>query len=91
MYVYEIGRQDKKIDVIIYGQIEYCHWKVILNCICYSDGDHGIGLDLLRKMQTDGVNNQIWIATRTCHSDFQHIGNKVLNMRNQCAVKLQHP
>jgi hypothetical protein len=41
-----------------------------------SDGDHGIGLELLRKMQDDSITNRIWIATRSCHADFTHIGNK---------------
>ena len=41
-----------------------------------SDGDHGIGLELLRKMQEGSVSNKIWITTRKCHSDFSHIGNK---------------
>jgi len=40
-----------------------------------SDGDHGVGLELLRKMQEAKVINTIWIATRTCRPDFAHIGN----------------
>ena len=41
-----------------------------------SDGDHGIGLELLRKMQEGSVSNKIWITTRKCNSDFSHLGNK---------------
>ena len=41
-----------------------------------SDGDDGVGLQLLKAMRDDKILNRIWIVTRLCRPDYHHIGNK---------------
>ena len=41
-----------------------------------SDGDHGIGLKMLRVMQEQQITNCIWIVTRDCSPGFSHIGQR---------------
>jgi hypothetical protein len=41
-----------------------------------SDGDYGVGLKLLRAMQDKEVVSRLFVATRTCASDFAHIGQR---------------
>jgi hypothetical protein len=41
-----------------------------------SDGDHGVGLRLLREMQTKDVTNRLFVATRTCKPGCSHIGQR---------------
>ncbi len=41
-----------------------------------SDGDDGVGSELLKAMVNDNVLNTIWIATRSCKADYKHIGAK---------------
>ena len=41
-----------------------------------SDGDDGIGLQLLKSMREDNATNQLWMVTRTCQTDFSHIGKR---------------
>ncbi len=41
-----------------------------------SDGDHGVGLHLLRHMQTQKMDNIICIVARDCKSDYSHIGKR---------------
>ena len=33
-----------------------------------SDSDYGVGLELLKAMQQDGVTDTIWVVSRTCDS-----------------------
>ena len=57
-----------------------------------SDGDHGVGLELLKKMQNSNIINCIWFATRTCKPGYQHIGTKrfdhVKNLCEQASKRL---
>ena len=41
-----------------------------------SDGDEGVGMELLKAMSEANVSNRVWIATRTCNRDYKHIGKK---------------
>ena len=41
-----------------------------------TDGDDGIGLELLKAMREANVCDRLWIATRTCKQDYVHIGKK---------------
>ena len=41
-----------------------------------SDGDYGIGLELLKAMREADICDRLWIATRTCKQDYVHIGKK---------------
>ncbi len=43
-----------------------------------SDCDHGVGLHLLRHMQTQKMDNIICIVARDCTSDYSHIGKRCL-------------
>ena len=41
-----------------------------------SDGDWGVGFNMLKFMQDDNIVNFVLIVTRNCSSDFKHIGKK---------------
>ncbi len=41
-----------------------------------SDGDHGVGLHLLRHMQSQKMDNMICVVARDCTSDYSHIGKR---------------
>jgi hypothetical protein len=41
-----------------------------------SDGDHGVGLRLLKEMQSKNIIDKMLIACRSCSHDYQHIGNR---------------
>ena len=41
-----------------------------------SDGDHGVGLELLKSMKNNHHINYALFATRTCSPDYVHIGKK---------------
>ncbi len=41
-----------------------------------SDGDDGVGSEILKAMISEDVRNMIWIATRKCRPDYKHIGAK---------------
>lgn len=41
-----------------------------------SDGDHGVGLKLLRAMQDKEVVSRLFVVTRKCNPDFAHIGQR---------------
>jgi hypothetical protein len=51
-----------------------------------SDRDWNCGLELLKSMKSSNLTNTLWIATRTCSSDFKHIGNRRFElMTSLCA------
>lgn len=41
-----------------------------------SDGDHGVGLSLLKAMQRRDIVNKLFVATRTCKPGYAHIGQR---------------
>lgn len=41
-----------------------------------SDGDYGVGLQLLKAMQRQTVVNKLLVATRTCGPNYAHIGQR---------------
>lgn len=41
-----------------------------------SDGDHGVGLKLLRAMQEKNVVGKLFVVTRSCATDYAHIGKR---------------
>lgn len=49
-----------------------------------SDGDHGVGLEMLRAMQNSNVTDTVWVVTRACSPTYQHIGKR----RFELAVRL---
>ena len=51
-----------------------------------SDGDDGVGLQLLKAMRDDKILNRIWIVTRLYGPDYHHIGKARLNTRGKHVV-----
>ena len=41
-----------------------------------SDGDHGVGFELLKSMMENKLTNTVCLATRICNPGFQHIGKR---------------
>ena len=41
-----------------------------------SDGDHSVGLELLRSMRNAGMVDTVCVATRTCAPTYKHIGKR---------------
>jgi hypothetical protein len=41
-----------------------------------SDGDHGVGLRLLKEMQQEDIVNKLFVATRICNPGYTHIGQR---------------
>jgi hypothetical protein len=60
MYAFRIGDDDGNIKT------ENFH----------SDGDYGVGLNLLKHMQSQNIVNRMFIVARNCSPGFRHIGNR---------------
>ena len=60
MYAFRIGDDDGNIKT------ENFH----------SDGDYGVGLNLLKHMQSHNIFNKVFIVARNCTPGFRHIGNR---------------
>ncbi len=41
-----------------------------------SDGDYGMGLNLLKKMQQKNALNKLFVTTRSCYPGFAHLGSR---------------
>ena len=41
-----------------------------------SDGDYGMGLNLLKKMQQKDAVNKLIVTKRSCHPGFAHLGSR---------------
>ena len=51
-----------------------------------SDGDHGVGWELLKFMRQQNMNNILLIATRTCGPNYLHIGGRrIRHVTELCA------
>ena len=42
----------------------------------HSDGDYGVGLKLLKHMQSEHIVNRVFIVALVCTPDYRHIGNR---------------
>lgn len=51
-----------------------------------SDGDHGMGFNLLEMMRKNAIVNTICIATRLCNPGFSHIGKKRFVHLQSCCL-----
>ncbi len=45
-----------------------------------SDGDHGLGLELLKTLRARNETNVVCLTIRTCSPNFRHLGRKRFNM-----------
>ena len=59
-----------------------------------SDNDHGVGLRLLKYMETENITNCVLFATRECLGNFEHIGIKryqhVIDLCRKAYEQLNH-
>jgi hypothetical protein len=56
-----------------------------------SDGDDGIGFQLLKSMRNDEAKHQLWMVTRTCLPEFVHIGKRRFQHATQvCRAAAKH-
>ena len=42
----------------------------------HSDRDYGAGLEMLSDMQRQNITDTLFVATRTCQTDYRHIGKR---------------